>query len=36
MIVGDSGMSGVTVKKDELLTELRKNRDAHRTLFMES
>jgi hypothetical protein len=36
MMIGDNGMSGVTVKKDELLTEIKKNRDAHRDLFIEA
>lgn len=32
----DNGMMGVTVKKDELLTALRGNREAHRKLFLEA
>jgi len=33
---GDGGQTGVTVKKTELLGELKKNRDAHRGLFEEA
>ena len=32
----ENGMSGVTVKKEELLSALKKNREAHRTLFLEA
>ena len=32
----DNGMTGVTVKKDELLTALKKNREEHRTTFLDA
>jgi len=35
-MMSNDGMAGVTVKKDELLTVLKKNRDEHRNIFLDA
>jgi hypothetical protein len=35
-MMAENGMTGVTVKKDELIAALKKNRESHRSLFLEA